>query len=728
MRTALLMLLSAALCGAIFGEPPAPTTRRAPGTLPNHANSRPTAITARVTPDDGAHLVTDATTVGDGDPEIPPDLAAQVHKALGAKIGNDGGAESGAAAGGSAAPLTAPIKLSPAAATPITPALASANGATHADSSESASQDRVDVLEGGLLDVRFYNTELFLALELLGDQTGRNIVLQPGATGSVNVTLRRVTYAQALDAIMRANNLEATVRDGVTFVRPAPQPDAAAAGKGPVDMRMFRLSHVGAVEVETFIKPLLSPEGRIAKTPAPELGIGSSKEKAGGMSPAMGDVVVIVDHPENLKIIEQAITEIDVRPQQVLVEATIMRATLNDQNALGIEFNTLAGVDFQMLAANSPGVASVSLGPVPQPQLQNTSVAARTEFNSAIPAGGFTFGVVKDQVAAFIRALEQVTDVTILANPKVLTLNKQRGEIIVGRRDGYLTTTVTETSAVQTVEFLETGTRLLFRPYVTRDGYVRMEIHPEDSNGGLTAANLPFQETTEATTNIEIKDGHTILIGGLFRERSTVGKSQIPGLGSLPIVGPIFGVNQSSQVREEVVILLTVHVLDNSTAEERAMDDMVEDAERMRVAARTGLSGLGRDQFAEAHYQAAVNLARAGKVDDALFNLRLSLGLRPRHLDAIRLHERLTNERTWNSDGSLVRSFIRARLREKAGLPAQDGIYDRPAAIPFADCPDRGNDEPCHDDKRPPGAPSDETRDARPPTDKIRPHEEARDE
>ncbi|MBK8914926.1 MAG: secretin and TonB N-terminal domain-containing protein [Phycisphaerales bacterium] len=602
---------------------------------------------------------------------VPSDLMEQVRRVLGVPA-RQGSAAPPASAPAESAP---PLRLSPAASQPITPALAGSRPTAVAGAVEEAAQDRVAVGGSGRLDVRFFNTELFLALEALGEQTGRNIVLQPGATGTVSLTLRDVTFEQALDAVLRSNDLESTIRDGVVFVRPVGKAEAEPT----LDMRMFRLSHVPAPDVEEFIKPLISTHGRVARTPAPKAGIGSSKDDAGGMSPAMGDVLIVVDQPNHLALIEQAIAEIDTPPQQVLVEATIMRATLNEQNALGIEFNTLAGVDFQMLAGNSPGVGSLSLGPVPQPQLQNTSVAARTEFNSAIPAGGFTFGVVKDQVASFIRALEQITDVTILANPKVLTLNKQRGEIIVGRRDGYLTTTVTETAAVQTVEFLETGTRLIFRPFVTRDGFVRMEIHPEDSNGGLTAANLPFQETTEATTNIVIRNGHTILIGGLFRERSTVGNSQIPGLGSIPILGVLLGNNQNSTVREEVIILLTVHVLEPGAADADA-EALYEDAERMRVAQRSGLSGLGRDQLAEAHYQAAVGQVREGKTDAALFNLRLSAGLRPRHADTVRLLERLTRERTWQADGSLIRGHLRHRVR---GEPrsADRGEFGRPLPI-----------------------------------------------
>ncbi len=189
-------------------------------------------------------------------------------------------------------------------------------------------------------------------------------------------------------------------------------------------------------------------------------------------------------------------------------------------------------------------VGSVSLveatRDIPQAELNNTNMTFRTDFNDLVPSGGFTFGIVKDQVAAFIRALESVTDTTVIANPNVLALNRQIGEVIVGRRDGYVTTTFTDTIASQSVEFLETGTQLTFRPYICGHDLIRMDIHPEDSSGGLNDANLPFKATTEVTTSIMVRDGHTILIGGLFREVSTAARSQVPLAGNIPLAGALF--------------------------------------------------------------------------------------------------------------------------------------------------------------------------------------------
>lgn len=542
------------------------------------------------------------------------------------------------------------------------------------------SDDRIEMRAGGRMDVRLREVAIFDALELLSEESDRNIVIENGVTGTVSLVLRQVTFEESLNAILRSNNLVYEVRDGITFVFPrrdgagpagGADCDKKSAEADELETRVFTLNYVTAIQAEEFVKPLLDTSAMITRTAEPKEGIESDKESAGGFAPAGREILVVVASKKRLAVIERALAEFDQRPPQVLVEATILRATLNEQNALGIDFNTLGGIDLQMLNATSPGVTDLAVGALPFDRLDNFSSTLRTDFNDRVPGGGFTFGIVKDQLGFFIRALEQITDVTIMANPKMLTLNKQRGEVIVGRRDGYLTTTVTETAAVQSVEYLETGTKLIFRPFVTGQNEVRMEIHPEDSNGGLTAANLPFQETTEATTNILLKDGHTILIGGLFRERSNASKSQVPLVGNVPVLGNLFGVQQDQTVREEVIILLTVHVLRDDAASAEAYAAVSEDAERMRVNARNGLMGSGRDQLAGARYRDAVEQLQAGQIDKALSNLDAALQLNPRHLDAVKLREKLVRERTWHATGSAMRTFLAEMLNEQQGKPAR---------------------------------------------------------
>jgi hypothetical protein len=183
-------------------------------------------------------------------------------------------------------------------------------------------------------------------------------------------------------------------------------------------------------------------------------------------------------------------------------------------------------------------------------------------------------------------------------------------------------------------------------------------VHPKDSNGGLTAANLPFEETTEAQADILVDDGQTILIGGLFRERTVINRTQIPLLGDIPVMGELFGSRRNQTVREEVIILLTVHII-KETARERALFRwLVEDVERLRIGARRGLMGTGRERLAQAFFHEALRQLEAGEREKALFNVRLSLHNQPKHLRAFKLAERLLEQRMWDDEGARMHTFI----------------------------------------------------------------------
>ena len=558
----------------------------------------------------------------------------------------------------------------------------------------------IGTTDEGLLQLHVRDLDLHTVLRMLSVQGHRNIITAPGIEGTVNAELHEVTFEEALEAILRSQGLKAVTDRNFVYIITQEQYEEMVGADRKLQARLFKLTYITSTEAFQLITPMLSSDGKAAQTAAAEVGIASTPEAAGGDNLAIQDCIVVTDYPENLENIARVLRELDVRPRQVLIEATIMRAQLRDNNELGIDFNVVAGIDFEGINATSQGGTNITLGPVPPEQFNNGLISTNTDFAGAINAGGWTFGVIKNNVAVFIRALEQVTDATVMANPKVLALNKQRGEIIVGRRDGYLTTTVTETAAVQTVEFLETGTQLLFRPFIGGDGWVRMEIHPEDSSGGLTSANLPFEETTEVTANIMVRDGHTILIGGLFRERTNAGRAQVPGLGSIPGLGLLFQRINDESAREEVIILLTVHVIKDTPEEDAMFEGLAEDVERLRVGSRRRLLGIGRERLAQAHYQWAIEHLQQGDLSAALWDVNFALHNSSRMLAAIKLEERIRQQRVWDEEGTRMRDFVR-ELIEGSG-PDGHAYFGRPDVLhdpnlpgaPPAEESDDDGDEP----------------------------------
>ncbi|MEK6644862.1 MAG: secretin N-terminal domain-containing protein [Planctomycetota bacterium] len=556
-----------------------------------------------------------------------------------------------------------------------------------------ASEQIIRVSKGERVTVHVADLPIAEAMRMLSEPSKRNIILADGVKGTVTASMYGVDFDSALKAMLVSNSLGYRQDGDFIFVYPQEEMAKFAASSRKITTRVFKLNFVNAAAVKPLIDILLSPAGKAAITPPSSKGLGSSGSggSSGGSSSsstlttegdalASPDTLIVTDYEDRIEQVDKVIRDLDKRPKQVLIEATLLRATLNEDNALGIDFTTVGGVDFAALSSVSPGAQNIQTGNIPTANLQNTNYTFRNDLNAALPGGGFTFGILKDQVGVFLRALEQITDTDVIANPKILALNKQVGQVLVGRRDGYLTTTITETTAIQKVEFLETGTVLSFRPFINDDGTVRMEIHPKDSTGGLTEANLPFEQTTEVTSNIIVKDGHTVLIGGLFREVSTSTRGQVPLLGNIPGVGALFRRTRDATTREEVIVLLTIHVIKGDDDNEASLA-LREDIERFRVGMRHGLQWFGRERLAEAHYRWAVEHFSSGDTNKALWDVQLSLHNSPRHIDAMKLKEKILGQRDWASESTSIRHYIMDRINDEAGEPKPP--FGRPTAPPF---------------------------------------------
>jgi type IV pilus assembly protein PilQ len=190
-----------------------------------------------------------------------------------------------------------------------------------------------------------------------------------------------------------------------------------------------------------------------------------------------------------------------------------------------------------------------------------------------------------------------------------------------------------------------------------------MEVHPEDSDGAVKNG-LPSKSTTEVTSNIMVKDGHTIVIGGLFRESTVSSKSQVPFVGNLPLVGMLFKNQRDRTVREEVIILLTPHIVQDDAAYSRMSEQELRLAEQLRVGVRKGMMPWGRERLAEGWYEAAKKELNKPTPDRGLakWHLDAAINLNPHFSEAIQLREQLTGTELTAADGSTIRGFVRRAI------------------------------------------------------------------
>lgn len=523
-----------------------------------------------------------------------------------------------------------------------------------------------------MVDLHVSDEDLANVLQMLSIQSRRNIVTSRNVSATVTANLYGVTFYEALDAILHVNGYGYMEKGNFIYVYTLDELEAIEQESRVRVSKVINLNFLNAIDAAEFVKPLLSEGGQI-KTPGKSAAFGiPDNAPVGADDYALGATLVIVDYPENIEEIEALLAQIDTRPAQVLVEATILQAQLNEANAFGIDFSIIGDLDFtdfsnaggpveavdSLIRGNSDrvGVGTVE---VPGTDGEGRGVVS-TPGNTAGPAT-FKLGIVDGDFAMFLRALDEVTDTTIVSNPKILALNRQPSRVLVGTKVGYLNTTTTDTATTQTVEFLDTGTQLYFRPFVSSDGLIRMELKPQVSTALIRDARdasgatvtIPDEDTSEIVTNVMVRDGQTIVLGGLFRESTVSARRQVPGLGNIPIIGAAFRGHDDEVKRTEIIFMIRPTIMSDKILLDQG-ERALAHAERTRVGSRNGLLIFSRDRRTAQLNVEAERLANQGKSSAAIHKLRQSLRLNKHQPEAIAMLEALTKkQRPWHERSAL---------------------------------------------------------------------------
>lgn len=487
-------------------------------------------------------------------------------------------------------------------------------------------QDGTD--NGELITLNVQQEPLGQVLTLISVKRHVNIVAGVDTQVPVTANFYDATLDQALDWVLNPLGYAWSFDGRVYQVMLA---EDYRAMDRPLVHYAFHPNYISARELEKFLTQFLSSRGRVILSDTPQQGIGSGEDEAGGDDSTLPETLIVIDDFDSIEFMKTIVAELDLRPRQILLEATIIEVRLDETNKFGVDWAIMAGsdfADFESLSAPGSVFSSPTLaapGDLPGGLAAGAPFLTPSGTGSGVTSGftdptsdGLRIGFVGSNIAVFLELMQTVADTNVLANTKILTLNKQRAEIIIGGRLGYFGgTTVSDGISQQTVEFLEVGTQLRFRPFIASDGFVRLEIHPERSSGvvdGVTG--LPTEATTEVTTNVLIRDGETIVIGGLIESRDVTTTKRIPFLGYLPGIGWLFSSEESEIQRTEIIVLITPHILENGEAFENG-EPIIADAQRDRRQFRQNMGPVARVEFAFRTMEEAREAMDQGNLDNA---------------------------------------------------------------------------------------------------------------
>ena len=261
--------------------------------------------------------------------------------------------------------------------------------------------------------------------------------------------------------------------------------------------------------------------------------------------------LVVTTYMKNFEALESLIKELDVMLPQVLIEVKIVEVTLDDESKFGVEWMWEQGTT---AGGNS------------------YTQSGTTAFGLADEIFGLKYGILGETLEVLLLGLEKNTKVNILSTPRILTLDNHEAIINIGQEVPYLESTQ-ETSAggvLTSYNFKDVGVILTVLPRVNKSDTVTMDVNQQiNSLVEFTLFNAPVIAKREATASVTVKDGQTMIIGGIIEDNKTETINKVPILGSLPFIGKLFQRSETNAEKTELMVFITPHIIrDTEMADE----------------------------------------------------------------------------------------------------------------------------------------------------------------
>jgi general secretion pathway protein D len=351
-------------------------------------------------------------------------------------------------------------------------------------------------------------------------------------------------------------------------------------------VKVFELQYARSIDVEEQLK---------ARLDAKKVGTIKADERQ--------NLVIVQALPDRMDEVEKLIAVLDEKTKEVLIDSQIIKVRFIDSRDWQFRWEGLfnIGVKYGLTYFGSTPFAAVqAAGDAWRGRTQvaddvNNHIGSypfsgtTTDYDSSTqtaPGESMHIGIVNRNrdFDLFFRWLNTVGNTQLLSNPKIAVINNQEARIHVGERAAYVTTTTTTgqttTTVSEEVTFVDVGIQLAVTPSINDDGYIRMKIKPEissvtDTLVTPTGNEIPIIDTSTAESTVLVRDGATIIIGGLRRDEITTAESGIPFLKDLPIVGKLFKTNRDGKDRTELMIMITPHIVEGDslvTGEEDRID------------------------------------------------------------------------------------------------------------------------------------------------------------
>ncbi len=431
------------------------------------------------------------------------------------------------------------------------------------------------------ITVRFVETDIRAVIQAIGQYLPKPVLVGP--IQPVRVSLEtpgpvdRMTLLSLLRGLVQSQNLEFIEDSSFYRVGPKQQqeqrPARAATDSGPVQLFVIRLRHARASDVAATVNQLFGGTGafsgqgglssgtlsdELRRNVVPSAGVAGGQPNAAAARPSSlaGSVTIVPDELTNsllirasqrdYDVIKDAVDQLDIRPLQVLIEMLIVEARQDRSFSFGADLF------------------------LPQQSIDKGNGTAGGESSSA--GGGLGDLVIRlmslgrANIDATLRAAASRGDVEIVSRPVLLASNNQEARFLVGSQRPFVQVSrslpTDSPSRDQVIQYRDVGTKLTVRPTINQDGYVSLLIQQEINQATSEVQfDAPVISTREAVTQVLVKNGQTIVIGGLRDQQKDMNRGGIPVLSDIPLIGGLFGHADRKTSRTELYLFLTPRIL-----------------------------------------------------------------------------------------------------------------------------------------------------------------------
>ena len=444
------------------------------------------------------------------------------------------------------------------------------------------------VYTGEALSMEFQDVEIRSVLDILAQFTEMNIVASDSVAGNITLRLINVPWDQALDIILKSKNLGKRENGNVILVAPSTElaeqeareleAQQAVESYAPLRTEYIRLSYAKAADVLTLISQGSGSTGSSGTGNANSVDNNTLLSNRGTVTvDERTNTLIIKDVAESIENIHKLIGKIDIPVRQVMIEARIVSATDSFSKEIGVRWGILSNG-----AANNRnllvGGSNQTLWDLKDFDVETTTVNGQTvsypkydisrpdnlnvDLGVANPAGRIAFGLLSMSDVMLdleLSALQADNRGEVISTPKILTADKQTAKVSSGTQIPYQEASA---SGATTTSFKEAALSLEATPNITPDGKIGLQL--VITNGTPTIINNQVAIAEDSiSTNVIVEDGQTIVLGGVFKNRTSNEVSKVPFLGDLPYVGRAFRKDVRNNSKEELLIFVTPKLIND---------------------------------------------------------------------------------------------------------------------------------------------------------------------